>query len=90
MLNIVCACVPWNQKLPRPVFSVPDRLFQAVLQTCTAGKTAGQFDEASSTWAAAGSDASWAIPAARVQLVVSSPTSPSENAIVFDVPSMQC
>ena len=37
-----------------------------------------------------GSVASWTMPAAVVQLVELSPTSASENAIVFDVPSMQC
>ena len=47
-----------------------------MLQTCKPAWTAGQFDEASRTWTEAGRDASWAIPADRVQLVESSPTKP--------------
>ena len=74
----------------RAVLRVPDWLFQAVLQACTPARVAGQFAEASRNWTEVVRDPSETIPAARVQLVVLSPTRPSENAIVFDVPSVQC
>ena len=89
VLNIVSASPPCIQKLPRIVPRLPvERLFQDTLQAVNPATTAAWLAQALRTSAVAGT-LTLMSPTAGTNVAVPVPTSDSENATVFERPSVQ-